>query len=403
MSTAVEGRHLSERLNGPVSTEELQRRWAAIRDLMDRHGVAVLVVQSHNDYMGGYAKYLTDLPAENGYPFSVVFPADEPMTLVRHGDINGDRRQSGDSDTLRGVQRVLTTASMVSASYTRYYDAQLIAEALRPYAQSRIGLVPTAAMSFATVELLKRVYPEADLIEASDLVDEVRMLKSAEEIRYLQATALLQDRAMAAAFAAAAPGKRESDIAAVAQHVAMDMGSEQGIFRCASASPGEPSMIAHRHYQNRVLREGDIFYLLIETNGPGGLYTELGRTCVLGTAPARLRDEYLFTLEARRFCHERLRPGIPAAEVWDEYNAFLRANGKSEEKRLHCHGQGVDLVERPLVRFDEPAEIQASMNLACHPRHVSGGFVSWVCDNILVQEDGIVELHAYPTSLVELA
>ncbi len=392
---------LSERLNGPISTSELERRWAAIRLAMGERGVDVLVTQSHNDYMGGYVKYLTDLPAENGYPFSVIFPRDQEMTVVRHGDIGGDREVQEDG-TLRGVRRVLSTASMVTAPYSRYYDAELVVEALAPYRQARVGLVGTASMSYATGEHLKRALPGAAFSEESDLVDEIKMIKSEEELTFIRTTGELQDQAMESAFKSIEVGRRESDVAAVAQHAASDLGSEQGIFRCASARPGEPALISHRHYQNRVLRDGDIFYLLIETNGPGGLYTELGRTAVLGSAPQRLREEYSFTLDAQRFCHERLRPGVQAAEVWREYNDYMRANGRSEERRIHCHGQGVDLVERPLIRFDETCEIQENMNLACHPRHVGGGFASWVCDNIIVGRDCPEDVHAFSRALVEL-
>lgn len=391
-----------DRLHSPMSTEELERRWGAVRSAMANDDLSVLVMQNYNDYMGGYVKYFTDLPAENGYPYSVVFPRDEPMLLVRHGEMGGDRTVGEGDETLRGVQRVLSTASMVTASYSRYYDAELIANALRPFATSRIGLVGTASMSMATGEYLRRELPEATWVEASELVDRVRTVKSAEEIRCIEATAVLQDQAMAAAFEAVAPGKKESDIAAVAQHVASDLGSEQGIYRCASARPGEPALIAHRHYQNRVLRPGDIFYLLIETNGPGGLYTELGRTCVLGSTPRRFAEEYEFTLAAQRFCYELLRPGASPAQIWDRYNGYLRDNGKPAETRIHCHGQGVDLVERPLIRFDETFSITADMNLACHPRHVAGGFASWVCDNILVEPAGVRELHGFSKAVAEL-
>ena len=46
--------------------------------------------------------------------------------------------------------------------------------------------------------------------------------------------------------------------------------------------------------------------------------------------------------------------------------------------RLHCHGQGTDLVERPLIRAEEPMVLAAGMNLACHPRYVLDGLCHWV-------------------------
>ena len=75
---------LSERLQTPISTSELERRWAAVRAAMGEQKIDALLMQNNNDYMGGYVKYFTDLPATNGYPQTVVFPRDEMMTLAEY-------------------------------------------------------------------------------------------------------------------------------------------------------------------------------------------------------------------------------------------------------------------------------------------------------------------------------
>ena len=139
-----------------------------------------------------------------------------------------------------------------------------------------------------------------------------------------------------------------------AQFYSQCQGSEQGIYLCASAPLGTPMKFSQRHYQNRTIREGDYVALLVEDSGPGGMFTELGRTAVVGKVPQQMKDELAFTIEARRITLDLLKPGTPCKEVWDTYNAFMRENGRPEEARLYCHGQGYDLVERPLVRHDEP-------------------------------------------------
>ena len=49
-----------------------------------------------------------------------------------------------------------------------------------------------------------------------------------------------------------------------------------------------------------------------------------------------------------------LKPGAELKAIWEAQNAWRRKIGRPEEARLRCHGQGYDLVERPLVKFDEP-------------------------------------------------
>jgi Xaa-Pro aminopeptidase len=393
---------ISERLNTPISTVELERRWAAVRAAMELRGIDVLVAQGNNDHMGGYVRWLCDLPATNGYPLTVVFPREDAMTVVMHGPLGGDREVPAEGDgVLRGVGRVLTTASFASAAYTREYDAELAARALDPYARATIGLVGTHQISFATVEHLRRRFPDATYVEASELVDDIKALKSDEEKELIRATAAIQDVAMEAALAAVEPGRRDSEIAAIARHACEQLGSEQGVYLCASSPPGEPAPIAPAHLQHRIIREGDVVALLIESNGPGGMFTELGRSCVAGPAPPQLAEELACAVEAQRFCVDLLRPGVPASEVFAEYNAFLARNGRPEEDRVHAHGQGYDMVERPLIRSDETMVVHEDHNVTCHPTYVRGGFLCWVCDNFLAGADGRFErIHRFPQQIV---
>jgi Xaa-Pro aminopeptidase len=395
----------SERLNTPMSTAELERRWSAVRKAMEAEKVDVLLMQNNNDHMGGYVKYFTDLPATNGYPNTVVFPRDDGMTLINQGPFGMMKELPKDGDGVRrGVKAWMTTPSYASAYYTAPYDAELAAKALAPYAGGTIGLVGSYQMSVALVDYLRNGrFSNSKFVDASDLVDRIKVIKSAEEIELIKRAARMQDGAMRAAFAAVEPGMREAEISGIAEAYSRRHGGENGIYLCASAPLGTPSQIAQRHFQNRVIQQDDYLMLLVEDSGPGGYYTELGRTCVVGKVPQQMQDEFAFTLEARRFTLNLLKPGASCKMIWDEYNAFMKKNGRPEEARLYCHGQGYDLVERPLVRNDEPMPIQKNMNIVVHPTYVHRNIASWVCDNYMIEAGGPGErLHHFPEEIVEL-
>jgi Xaa-Pro aminopeptidase len=396
---------LSERLQTPISTAELERRWAAVRAAMERDKIDVLLMQNNNDYMGGYVKYFTDLPATNGYPLTVIFPRDDLMTLVSQGPFGGVNAPTANGDGVaRGIRQWLTTPSFASCAYTAGYDPELAAKALAPYAGGTIGLLGTYQMSFALVDhLQKGRFSNSRFVDASDLVDRIKVIKSAEERELIRRTAAMQDGAMRAAFAAVEPGMRDRDIAAIAQCHSQRNGSENGIYLCASMPPDKPVQFSQRHYQNRVIRDGDTIALLVEDSGPGGMYAELGRTCVVGKASAELREEFAFALEARKFNLGLLKPGAASKDIFAAYNDFMRRSGRPEEKRLHCHGQGYDLVERPLIRDDEPMAIAQDMNIVVHPTYIRGHVLSWVCDNYLIEANGPGErLHRFPEIITEL-
>jgi Xaa-Pro aminopeptidase len=394
---------LSERLNTPISTAELERRWKLVRAAMEAAKIDVLLMQNNNDHMGGYVRYFTDMPATNGYPNTVVFPREDDMTVVCQGPFGGSETTAQGDLTWRGVKKIMTTPSYASAHYTKDYDPELAAKALEPYRNATIGYVGTYQMSYAMLDYIKRAFPKARYVDASDLVDKIKVIKSAEEQELVKRAALMQDGAMRAAFAAVKPGMRDTEVAAIAQQYSVSHGSENGIYLCASMPLGQPSKFGNKHVQNRVIQKGDQIALLVEDNGPGGMYTELGRSCVVGVkVPQEMKDELAFVIEGRKLTLDLLKPGTPSKDIWDGFNAFMRKNGRPMESRLYCHGQGYDLVERPLVRSDEPMKIEVDMNIVVHPTYIHGGYLNWLCDNYIIGGNGPGDrLHQFPEEVVE--
>jgi Xaa-Pro aminopeptidase len=208
---------------------------------------------------------------------------------------------------------------------------------------------------------------------------------------------------MKAAFAAIKPGMRDTDVAAVAVLYSQQHGSENGIYLSCSTPLGTAAKFGQRHVQNRTIKKGDAYALLVEDSGPGGMYTELGRSCVLGKVPQQMKDELEFVKASRKLTLDLLKPGTPCKDIWEEFNTFMRKNGRPEEARLYCHGQGYDLVERPLIRSDEPWTIQKDMNIVVHPTYAHGGYLNWLCDNYIIGGNGPGDrIHYFPEEIVEI-
>ena len=391
------------RLIAPISTVELERRWSAVRAAMAERGIDVLVMQNSNEFSGGYVKWFTDMPSGNGTMTTVIMPTDDLMTGVAPGPFGVDVNPPANDPVRRGVKRFLASPNFMGASFTTALDNANVEKALEGLSGATIGLVAQGSMGHALADHLKRgKLGNATFVDATDLVDAIMVIKSDEEITAIRATALLQDRAMRAAFEAIRPGIRDIEITAVAEYCTRVGGGEYGLLMGASSPIGQAVMIQPRHLQNRVIREGDQFVLLVETTGPGGFFCELGRTCVLGKATQNMKDEFAFAFEAQQYTAAMLKPGASCADVWNAYNDFMAKNGRPQENRLYCHGQGYHLVERPLVRFDEMMPIAARMNIAVHPMYHSKDTHTWICDNFLVGENGAERLHTFPQEIVEL-
>lgn len=388
----------------PISTRELERRWRLIREEMRERRLDLLVMQNASEHLGGYVKWFTDLPATNGYPKTVLFPRDDLMTLIEQGPFDGVQTIEPDDHTHRGVGKRLTNPSYCSAHYTRHYDSEQAIAEIEAKSCRRVGLVATAAMYYDFCDHLRRALAgTVEFVDATEFVDRHKAIKSAEEIERLRRTAAMQDEIMACVAKTIRPGMRDFEVTAFAQYTGHTLGSEQGAFNGASAPLGQPSFLhLHRHEQARRIERGDHLSLLVENNGFGGFYTEIARTFVFGEATAELRDGFELMKEAQRHTLAHLRPGARCRDVFDEHDAFMRRHRLPGEKRLFAHGQGYDMVERPLIRQDETMVIEENMNIVVHPGYATRSMFAVVCDNFLVTTGEPERLHATEQKIFEL-
>src|SRR5262245_46283150 len=140
-------RDMNERLLNPISDAELDRRWTAVRKAMAEQGIDALVVQSNNDWLGGHVKWLTDHPATNGYPKTVVFHANDWMTVIDMGPRGGRRKLGGNDEIHRGVGEVLTTPAFTSVAYTDEYQAELVVSDIKRRNYRAVGITGGGARS----------------------------------------------------------------------------------------------------------------------------------------------------------------------------------------------------------------------------------------------------------------
>lgn len=388
----------TERIPTRISDAELQRRWTALRALMQAQNIDALVAQNNNDWLGGYVKWLTDIPAHNGYPRSVIFFADAPMVVVEMGAFGSSRKADA---VHRGVGQIFGTPSFTSVNYTHDYDATLVAQSLRHHGCRRIGLIAAGAMPHRFVQVISDA--GADIIDVTDEVDAMKAIKSAEEIDLIKSAAALQDAVFKTVLETIQPGMRDIDIIAAAQCAGQKLGSEQGIYLGGSAPLGQRASFLGRHMQGRTIQKGEHFSLLIEINGPGGFYTEIARTMVLGKAPVELLEGFAAVRAAQDHTLGLIKPGAACAGIAAAHNEYMKAHNLPPEIRLYAHGQGYDMVERPLIRHDETMHLAAGMCLAVHPGFETPGLFAVICDNYLVTEDGASAcLHKTAKQIFEL-
>jgi len=388
-----------------VSGAEIQRRLQEVRGRMRDRGIDALVLQNSSDWVGGYIRWFTNQPATNGYPSAVVCPLDGGMSLIEQGPFDGVRIASDDEVKSTCIARRLTTPSYPSVCYTGSYDAELAAKELRRLGARRVGFVAPAAMYHSFGQHLHATLL-SDGVEVTDLTDEIdriKAIKSEEERGLIRQVASMQDDVMTCVAEFVRPGLRDFEIAAYAQYAGQQLGSEQGIFLCSSAPIGQAAGFRPRSMQGRTLERGDVYSLLIESNGAGGYYTELSRIFVLGSIPQELLDKHAQVLEAQQYALSLMRPGASCAEIHAEHNAYLQRQHLPTERRLSMHGMGYDMVERPLIRHDETMRLAQHMAIVCHPGLMNERMFVHNTDIYLIEEHGASTcLHSTPKRIIQV-
>jgi Xaa-Pro aminopeptidase len=391
------------RLIEPLPQSELQRRWALADAIMADRNLDALVMQNSNDWLGGYVRWFTGVPANNAYPRAVVYFPGGKMVVVEQGPEGATKQPATDDPAWYGVTEVRHYPSYTTAHFSVEHDARLVADVLQERAARQIGWVNPAGAYFGFARGLERMHGPQRFDDVTDVIDLNKAIKSPVEQALIRQTAMLQDRVMAAVAAFIKPGMRDFEVGAYAQYEAHRLGAEQGIYIGSSSPRGTAATFRPPHLQGRTIGAGDTLALLVETNGPGGYYTELARTFSLGRPEGDLVKAVQFAVDAQRYTLDRLKPGVRVSEVAACHDAYMKARGFGAERRLYCHGQGYDMVERPLVRANDDMIIAQDMNIVVHPGYITDAVNALVCDNYWIGPDGAGEsLHATPNTIWEI-
>ncbi|MGI6451033.1 MAG: M24 family metallopeptidase [Desulfitobacteriia bacterium] len=389
-----------ERLRFRVSTQEMERRWKAIKDAMKANNIDSFFAQNNNKWLGGYVRYLIDIPGENSYPKTVFFPVDDGMALIVSG---GEPLPPSPPDwAIRGISQKFARPYFRTLNFTNDYDAKVAVDLVKRRNDKRVGFVGLGLMDAFFVQYLKDNLPQVEFVDVTDMIDEIKAIKSEEEISYIRKAIALQDAIFAAAPTFIRPGKYEWQLRTEMIRMCFDLGGEEQLIMIGSNSPGNSTGQFHQFYQNRQIKAGDQVLIMLEVNGPAGFYGEIARTFSLGEPPKDLVEAFEVAKQAQHLGASLIKPGVLPKTVLDAINDFNVSKGYLADKRLVGHGQGYDLVERPGFNPDETMTFKENMCIAIHPIALSPDFKTYAfcCDNYLLTDKGAELMHKTPQEVI---
>ena len=170
-----------DKLTSRISTGELERRWTAIREMMERQKLDYLIIRNDEGFLGGNVKWFTDLSARNNQHFTVIFPADDEMTFISHGPASPGE-PAPPAWAARGVKTRLAAPYFASAHYTSTWDGEMAVDVLKEKPGATVGLVGKSYIPVSFFEYLKRNLSGVNFVDATEHDDQIKVIKSTEEI-----------------------------------------------------------------------------------------------------------------------------------------------------------------------------------------------------------------------------
>ena len=245
----------------------------------------------------------------------------------------------------------------------------------------------------------------ATLVEASDLVTRLRVVKSPAELVYVRKAGELADAALDAAHATIAPGAFEGDVLA-AMHSAIYRGGGDDPANEFIIGSGKDALLCRYFSGRKSLGPQD--QITLEFAGAYRHYHAcLMRTIPVGKASDLHRRMHAICVDALAACREALRPGEPVGAVFDAYARVCDKAGMSAH-RLNACGYSLgttfapNWMDWPMFYAGNSAIVAPNMVFFLHMILMDSETGTAMCpgESVIVTQTGIERISSRPIDLV---
>jgi Xaa-Pro aminopeptidase len=371
---------------------EYDARLARVREAMRHAGLDVLLLQHMPNicYVSGHETSMAD------WHHCLVVPVKGELTL-----------QAPDVG-LAVVQTYLSRFVFVQWDTMMDQAPAQLMQILQDYELDgkRVGLeMRRPGATLHTYELMRKTFPRAAFVDATDLMLRIRMVKSPAEIEYQRRAGRCTIAGLEAGVAAIGPGVSENVIGAAIAAGMIRAGSEY-----FSIDPfvrvGARSSVSHATYRGNTVNVGDP--VVMEFGAACRRYTvPIFRTAVIGRPSDRMRHLADVVRETLDVLYAGVRPGRTMHDVALPATQVLRKAGAGvqyDDKHAYAIGVGCppDWVEySAFIRPGSDEILKAGMTFHT-PRvlRMPGVMHVGLSESILVTETGCESLTQQSRDLI---
>ncbi len=250
-------------------------------------------------------------------------------------------------------------------------------------------------LTVARHRAMEKAAPGLRLADLGFTVEQQRIVKDEEEIGCLRIAAEITDQALGELLESILVGRTERHLALELERRLVDHGADGPAFATSVATGPNSGQGRHRPSDRRV-EEGDFLSVRLGADYHG-YRCEIGRTFVIGTAPAQWQiDLYDLVFAAQRAGREALAPGAAYRDVDRAARHPLEAAGYGEGLQPRTgHGVGLEIEEDPQLAPTAMGKLDACVPVTVEPGvHLPGRGGVRIDDTLVVrpEADGGPEL-----------
>src|SRR5881296_2937074 len=247
------------------------------------------------------------------------------------------------------------------------------------------------------------------VVDGQGLMQEVRKIKTQDEISLLAHSAMMVDAAYDELYRALRPGIRENECVGLVSKVLYDLGSEhvEGV----NAISGERCSPHPHVYTDRALRPGDPAYFDI-LHSYNGYRTCYYRTFAIGSASQAIVDAYKHCRDILDVAINSIKPGVTTTDIvklWPKTEEFDFPNEKTAFALQYGHDVELCIWEKPifsrLVSLDHPEVIKEDMVFALETFWPAsdGWSAARIEEQLIVIKDGCEVITRFPAEALLVA
>ena len=318
------------------SLAERDRRWARVRALMARDGLDAIYAPPNTgqfDTFQANVRYLTGLGG-NHAPAAAVFPAVGGVTAITSPDVDVSISQQR-QDWVSDIRKISTGWGFAGAVVDRVKELGGV---------RRLGITglsgntrfPEGTTSHGMVMKLSQELPDVEILNANALMEEVRFVKSDEEISFLAQAEVLVERAIDVMASEAREGVPENVVYARMLASIIESGGDLPSMILWSAGWPQPPSNSYQPTR-RKLRQGDMVLVEAEARW-GGYIAQVTQPMFIGRAPSEYHTMFARQQEATQRAYELLKPGETVGAI---AAAVAEMSDAHYDCRILMHGRGL--------------------------------------------------------------